>query len=121
MADTTLASARISDMTNRVEDFSVEPQTLDVATGQKEFEWQNEKHKQQLGYYKSIPELKSAIDAKAKWTIGRGFTANDNDTILLENIKGYGADTFNIILKKMIITKQITGDSYSEIIRDKET
>ncbi len=121
MADTTLSSTRVSNIANTITDFTVQTQVLDVAGNQKETIWQNPKHSQQLGYYKEIPELKSAIDAKAKWTIGRGFTANDRDTVTLENIRGYREDTFNIILKNMIIAKQITGDSYAEIIRDRET
>ena len=40
--------------------------------------------------------------------------------LLLLGIKGNGKDSFNGILRNMQVVKTIAGDSFAEIIRDKE-
>ena len=80
----------------------------------------NENWSQWFGYYKTIPELAAVIDAKATWTVGKGFKADEITTMLLDTIKGFGKDTFNTIIENQIRTYQIGGDSYAEIIRDDE-
>ncbi len=117
MAETNIGQATISNMENTVTEFEVPSAYIDSAGGQIEREWVDSNFLKWLGYYKKIPELKAAINAIAKWAVGKGFTANDETTIELEHIDGYGEDTFNTILKSMIITKQIGGDAYAEIIR----
>lgn len=101
-------------------DFSVAPQDTDGANDQEEIAWENSNWTQQLAYYKTIPELKSSIDALARWTIGKGFTSNEITELALFNIKGHGKDTFNSILENQIRVAKISGDSYAEIIRDDE-
>ena len=118
MATTDISSAVASDLTTAISDYSVDTQNTDGATGQKETEYQNSDWSQQFGYFKAIPELHAAINAKATWTIGKGFTADEQTTMLLDTIKGFGADTFNTILENMIRTYYIGGDAYAEIIRD---
>jgi len=120
MPTTDIGSATTSDMKNRVTDFEVDPVSTDAAGDQYETTWTNQKWTQYFGYYKQIPELKSSIDAIARWTVGRGFKADPNTTIILDNIRGYGEDTFNTILKNMIIVRQISGDAFTEIIRNDE-
>ncbi len=120
MAETNIAKTTTSNMTNNVPDYEVPYGMIDRAGGQKEREWIDSNFLKWLGYYKKIPELKAAINAIAKWAVGKGFTANDETTIELEHISGFGQDTFNTIIKSMIITKQIGGDAYAEIIRSKE-
>ncbi len=71
-------------------------------------------------YYKNIPELKRAIDTKANWTVGAGFTSDEPTEMLLGTIKGHGKDTFNSILKNQIKVKDIAGDSFAEIILNSE-
>lgn len=115
-----LDNASSSNMTLRVESFSVDPRNTDAATGMKETEWINSKWSQYLGYYKEIPELKSAIDMRAVWALGKGFKADNRTTAILNHIQGYKSEGFNRILKNMIITKRIGGDSFAEIIRDEE-
>ena len=100
------------------EDYSVDTEVTDGPTGQKEFRWMNEDWTQNFGYYRSIPEVTSVIDAKATWTVGKGFQADDVTTLFLDTIKGWGKDTFNTILENMIRTYQIGGDAYCEIITD---
>jgi len=114
-----IAGASSSDMSGVVEDVTVDARTTDGATGS-ETTYQCSEWSQWFGYYKTIPELKQAIDTRAMWTVGKGWTADISDTIVLERMRGWGEDTFNSILKNMIVTKRICGDAYAEIVRDED-
>lgn len=120
MPETNIGSADYSDLTNTVDDYSVATQTTDAADGNQETKWVNTNWSQQLGYFKKIPELKRSINAKATWTIGKGYKAEPITTLTLMNIKGNGKDTFNTILENMVRTYLIGGDAFAEIIRDNE-
>src|SRR3990167_10771768 len=121
MADRDIASAATSDMAGRQEDFSVAPQILDNAQDQKETMWFDDKWTQHLGYYKKIPELKTVIDVKSRWTVGKGLFADEMTTILLDTIKGWGKDTFNSILDNLDRTRQISKiGAFAEIILDED-
>ncbi len=120
MSDMELASVAVGDMTNTVKDFSVDPIQTDGPTDGKETEYKNTNWSQQLGYYKTIPELRTNIDALARWTIGKGLTAPETTEMLLMSIKGFGKDTFNTILENQVRVSKIAGDSFAEIIRDDE-
>ena len=104
--------------TDQHTDFEVGALNTDGATGQDETEWMNNFWTIWFGYYKTIPELTSVIDAKATWTVGKGFQADDMTTLLLDTFKGWGKDTFNTIIENMIRTYNIGGDAFCEIIRD---
>lgn len=119
MPQTDISSTTVSDLSNVMTDFVVTAVETDGATGSQEFTWQNTFWSVDYGYYTSIPEFKTAIDTKATWTMGAGFEAGEPTEILLSNIKGNGKDSFNSILKNMIKVKTITGDSFAEVIRDK--
>jgi hypothetical protein len=120
MADTKIDVSVSSDLTNAIQDYSVSSETTDASSESKETIWFNDKAEQYLGYYKKIPELRSVIDAKATWTVGKGFKADDETTLLLDTIKGFGKDTFNTILENLARDKEIYGDAFAEIIRDEE-
>jgi len=120
MPELKIASADYGDFEGSITDYSVDTQTTDAAGESKEYEYQNDNWSQQLGYYKSVPELQAAIDAKATWTVGKGFKSNELTELLLMQIKGLGTDTFNTILENMIRSYHIGGDSFAEIIRDKK-
>lgn len=120
MPTTRIDSAVASDLTNAVKDFSVSPETTDGASESGETRWQNRKRAQQLGYYKSIPEARAVIDVKGRWTVGKGFKADPETTVVLEGIHGCGKDTFNTILEILIRDMQIGGDAYAHIILDDE-
>ena len=109
-----------SEIASSITDFSVDSQQTDGAGEQKETSWENVKFAQYLGYYKTIPELAAVIDAKATWTVGKGFIAEELTTLKLDKLRGLGYDTFNTVLENMIRTYNIGGDSYAEIIRDDE-
>ena len=118
MVYTEINSAIKGDNADTITDYSVDSMQTDAATGTDETEWSNPKAGQYLGYYKTIPELKMAIDAKATWTIGKGFISNPLTTLALSTIRGFGKDTFNSILENMIREYHIYGDAFAEIIRD---
>ena len=121
MPETRITSASESDLSGSIQDFSVPSQTTDAGGGQKEWRWDNTKASDYLGYYKDIPELRAVIDAKATWTIGKGFEADIGTQAILEQIRGFGKDTFNTILENLARDMQIYGDAFAEIIRDEET
>ncbi len=117
MAERDLTNTKVTDMSNAVTDYSVDPVNTDGSMDQKETEWVNTDWAEQLGYYKKIPEIKTSIDALARWTIGKGFVTNEITEMLLMNFRGIGVDSFNSILKNQIRVKKIGGDSYAEIVR----
>ena len=118
MPDTNIGGAAIGDQQGTETNYSVAPMTTDAAQDSKETTYLNTEWAQQLGYYKQIPELQSAIDAKATWTIGKGFKSNEITEIALSAIRGWGNDTFNTILENCVRVYHIGGDSFTEIIRD---
>lgn len=120
MPETDIAQTDYSDLTNVMEDYSVDSESTDAGRGDGEFRWTMSDWPQNLGYYKNIPELQTAVDTKALWAIGAGFEADEATTILLSAIKGNGKDSFNSILLNQIRVFTVGGDSFSEIIRDKD-
>ena len=120
MPETDMNSAVVSDLANAFVDFSVANVSTDGSLGDGEFEWTNQFWSVDYGYYLTIPEFKSAINAKALWTLGAGFESDEPTSMLLSGIKGNGKDSFNSILKNMIKVKTITGDSFAEVIRDSD-
>ena len=118
MPETDIGSASAGNVRNVLVDYSVDASSTDGAGDQKEFTYQNVDWAQDYGYYKAIPEFKIAVDTKATWTVGAGFTADEATTLYLSIIKGNGKDSFNSILKNMIKVKTISKDSFAEIIRN---
>lgn len=122
MADNRISSMEASDLSNSMTDFNVNTADTDGILDQKETEYINADWQTQFGYYtdEKIPEITSVIDAKATWTVGKGFQADQTTTLILDSIKGFGKDTFNTILENMLRVKEIGGDSFAEIIRNEE-
>lgn len=123
MGNLNVSKITLTDFTNDTTlDYTVAPVQTDGATGLDETEWTNTKASQYLGYYKTIPELKSVIDALALYSVGQGYTCElADDQVLLESITGWGEDTINSIFDNLIRCKKIYGDAFAEIMRDKET
>jgi len=117
-----IGGATASDLTNAITNFSVDSQSTDGPTDQKETSWMDKEFTTYFGYYKDpkTPELTAVIDAKATWTVGKGFKADEITTMLLDTIKGNGFDTFNTILENAMRTMLLAGNFYAEIIRDEE-
>lgn len=118
MPDTNISSAEIGNKLNTQSDYSITPVNTDGPQDQKETTYLNTNWSTYLGYYKKIPELTAAIDAKATWTIGKGFKSNEITEMALSTIKGWGKDSFNSILENAVRTYHIGGDAFIEIIRD---
>ncbi len=116
-----LTEAKASDMTNLVSDLEIDSQIIDGVSDQLETTWINYNWSKYWGYFNSVPDLKSAIIMKAIWNVGKGFTTDISTEAILDNIRGWGKDTFGDILFNMEIVKRIGGDSFAEIIRNKET
>jgi hypothetical protein len=114
MATYDIDNAVASNLSNAMTDYSVDTKETDIN------EYNNTEWTQQLGYYKSIPELRAVIDAKATWTVGKGFKTDNITTGTLNFIDGVGIDTFNSILENMIRTYNIGGDSFAEIILNED-
>lgn len=113
-----LNNSTTTDITNNLQNYSVESQSLDSASISGETSYQVNWDKWH-GYYRTIPELMSVIDAKARYTVGKGYKCKDKkDEEKLKKIKGFGKDTFNTILYNSCRTYTIGGDSFAEIIRD---
>lgn len=119
MAEDKVSSMVVGDVSHPTA-YSVDTAALDSPEDQNETTWTNADWDQQLGYFNNIAELNASINAKATWTIGKGFKADETTEMLLDTIKGNGIDTFNSILENMIRTYYIGGDAYAEIIRDDE-
>ena len=120
MADSKVDSMVAGSSDNVQDDFSVDAVNTDGATGNGETEYLNSDWSKWFGYFTQIPELNAAINAKATWTIGKGFKSDEVTEMLLDTIKGFGADTFNTILENAVRTMYIGGDAFMEIIRDDE-
>ena len=120
MGNLNISKAEYGDLANTETKYSVDAVSTDGPMDQEDTEWINPNWSQYLGYYKEIPELAAAIDAKATWTIGKGFKADPQTTFILDGIKGFGKDTFNTILENAVRTYHIGGDAFLEIIRDGE-
>ena len=118
MPETDIGQTQASNLRNSIVDYSVDSQETDQSSGQKESTWQNTYWTIYLGYYKEIPELQTAVDAKANWTMGAGFSSDEASVMLLNSMKGNGKDSFNTILANMIRVYTVAGDSFAEIIRD---
>lgn len=116
MPETNISNADVTDLTNEMVDYSVDTAMTDGISESKETKWNNADWNKQLGYYKSVPELTATIDAKATWTIGKGFKSEPITEMLLDMISGFGKDTFNTILENMVRTYHIGGDAFAEII-----
>jgi len=112
MARTRIDSTEITDMTNTVSNI-----TIDVATSeaQKYPEWQSPYYRTWLGYYNAVPDLKAIIDAKANWTIGKGYKTDTATKEILKKIRGSGKSTFNSILRNAVQTYTIGGDFMAQI------
>ena len=120
MSQLDIAKTTTTDLTGTVTDYTVSSQTLDSPGDMQTETWYDFPNSgEYLGYYKTIPELKKAIDALAIWTVGKGVQTEDAETeATLEFLRGWGEDTFQSIMENLVIQKKVFGDAFAEIIRD---
>lgn len=113
-----IASAAVSTLTESLEEFTIPSESTDASDGSKEYRWNNQEWDEQLGIYSNVPTLQVATDALVLWTMGKGYQADDDTTLMLMNITGHGKETFNSILSNMLRVYHIGGDAFAEIILD---
>ena len=115
-----IGQSTTTDLDNASLDYSVDLKTTDSinAAGDTYYDFPNSS--QYLGYYKTIPELKKAIDALATWIMGKGYITDPSTEIILERVTGWGEDSINSIFWNLLVNKKIYGDAFAEIIRDEE-
>jgi len=119
MADFNLSHATTTDFTNAVPDFIVEAKNLDAANDSGETYVYFPKAPEKFGYYFSIPEIYSAVNALATWTVSRGWTTKNTLTkVELKHISGNGKDTFDEIIWNHEVVKLVVGDAFIEVVRD---
>jgi len=112
MSDLRISAADYTDMTNQVENFSVDSAQAECMSYTPDWlKWK--------GYYDTIPELQATIDKKAIWTVGKGFQADEKTKEKLFKIRGCGVDTFNTIMQNMVRCYTICGDAFAEIVKNK--
>ena len=119
-----ISSATSSNMTANVKDVTVPPKkTMEgVSFENNEISYQNLNWEKQYGYYSTIPEVKACIDTLSIWCVGKKYNTFDADTkVTLEDIRGWGQDTFQTILQNAVVVKRIGGDFFAEIVRNDTT
>ena len=104
-----------------ITDYTIDNLQTEGVEDQKETFYDNENWTKFYGKYMSTTKLKAKIKAYATWIVGLGYTTDTKTQVILDNIRGSGEDTFLSILWNKIVVKKINGDTYSEIIRNKET
>jgi len=120
MAETDIGKTTTTDFSNTLDTFQITPETLDSPDDTKETTWDNDRFNEYLGYYKNISNYRASTNAIARWTIGKGFQADAETTLLLDTIKGWGKDTFNQIMEGGQKEKRYQGNFYAHIITDSE-
>ena len=120
MAETDITSTVSSNLDSVQQDFQVDSESTEQYGNQNETYYDQVYWTKWFGYYRQVPEYSALIDAKATWTVGKGFIADPQTSFILNSLKGWGKDTFNTILENLIRTYHIGGDSFAEIIRDED-
>ena len=119
-----IGSATSSNMTANVHDVTIPSKKTyeGVSEENDELSYINTNWEKQFGFYSTIPELKIAIDTRATWCVGKKYNTFDADTkVTLEDIRGWGQDTFQTILQNAVVVKRIGGDFFAEIVRNETT
>ena len=118
MADTDIGQTSTTDMENQVDDYSIPSEQIDSPQDQEETTWMNTNWPKQLGVYKGVPEFRRAVITLGLWVAGKGYESKQQ--AILENITGWGEDTFTSICKNHIRIKRVAGDSYAQVIRNEK-
>ena len=117
MGEGKIDEAVTTDMSNTVTDYS-----SPIAQTTTENEFQDTRWSEWLGIYNDIVPVKSMVDKKAMWTVGKGFKADDTTKNILDNIRGNGFDTFNLILQNAVRVYTISeAGFFAEIVRSELT
>ena len=113
------STAAITTGYQNITPFSIPAMQVDGVQGQKTC-WSYPDAQQNWGYFNAVPDLKSAITLKAIWNVGKGYQTDPDTMVLLDNITGWGKETFADILYNMEVNRLIHGCSFAEIIRGED-
>lgn len=91
-----ISSADYTDMDTNVTNYE------SPAAEEELIEFQDTEWNENLGIYNDVIILKSLIDRKAMWTVGKGYKIKGEGKEILEKIRGNGFDTFNTILQNAV-------------------
>jgi len=121
MADFNLSRATTTDFSSQVPDFIVESMALDVANaGGEETYVYYDKATENFGYYFNHPQIASRVNSLCTWGFGQGYTTQDKlMEVILKKIDGNGKETFNSIVWNHEAVMLMNGDSFTEIVRNK--
>lgn len=100
-----------------IDNFEITPVSLDTSTDQKETEHDNPDYAKNWGFYEEDGAFGASISTFGTWIVGQGWKADPRTTAILENMDGWGEDTFGAIMWNLIVTKKVQGDAFAEIIR----
>ena len=104
-----------------ISNFSVNSTVLDSPNANDKNWYQDDKVAEYLTYYKTT-QLKAPIDTLAIWTIGKGYNTDNRTEAILENITGWGEDSFTSVLFNLMVMKKVTKiGGFAEIVRNEET
>jgi hypothetical protein len=117
MAEFNSSSTTTTNFTGAVPDFIVRSMKLDQQNlDNDEYYHYFVDAETYYGYYLGIPEIFSAANALATWTVSRGVKIQDVDIqVQLEHVRGLGKDSFIQIMWNHEVMKLINGDSFTEI------
>ena len=119
MSDVMLENVNTMNLSS-VTNYSVDSKTTDGNYALEENKWINPNATKYYGFYYSVGEYRAAINAFATWVFGQGYKTDARTQAILENITGWGEDTFQSIIWNMLNVKKFNGDSYAEIIRGED-
>ena len=122
MAQYNISNATTTDFSNKVPDFIVESMALDVANSNKgETYIYYEKATENYGYQYNHPQVDSPLTAINTWAFGQGWKTEDKTMeVILKKIDGNGKETFDAIIQNHGNICIGHGDSFCEIIRNKQ-
>ena len=104
-----------NEITHTIDQVSFNP-----STGQMELRVFNERFQKDWNAFMNVPKARSAIIMKGIWTIGKGIEADTDTKTWMDRINGNGKQSSRDILFSLIVTKQVSRDSYALKVVDKD-
>jgi len=119
MAEFDISQTSRTNLAQTQGDYSPDPQTPDNSYSE-EYSYDFPHHAKYTAHYKTNPFLKKGIDGLGNWVTGRGYQTDNRTRFTLEQIRGYGEDTFLSVVRNLLTQKKVQGDCFAEIIRNKD-
>ncbi len=117
MPDTELSNLTTTSST-AVADFKVSAVALDEAGRGKTF-WDSPDWPIYAGFLDSVPQYWQAVHSLGIWAFGKGYICPLTEhQITLENIRGWGNESFDEILISLLMEKKTNGDAFAHIVRN---